>query len=138
MIPLSERRTLVLHPTQQCNAACDHCATFSSPKTMTSLESGLVSAAIRQASDAGFTHIVFSGGEVTLTGKRLLDGIRLAVGLGLKTQMVTNGWWAKTEKAARRHATNFSEAGLTEINFSTGDQHARFVPVASTPLISIL
>ena len=129
MIPLSKRRTLSLQPTQQCNAACEHCGTFSSPTTRTKLKKDVALDAIRQAADCNFTHVAFSGGEPTLTGRWLLEAIALATALGLKTQIVTNGWWAKTRTAAERRLRNLVDAGLNEIDFSTGDQHAKYVPV---------
>ena len=44
---------------------------------------------------------------------------------------MTNGWWAKSTRAATSSIENFADAGLDEIEFSTGDQHARFVSVDS-------
>ena len=43
---------------------------------------------------------VFTGGECTLLGEDLFKSIKLAKSMGLMTRIVTNGFWAKTEKTA--------------------------------------
>jgi hypothetical protein len=85
--------------------------------------------AINQAIDAGYEVVVFTGGEPTLAEETLLQGIRLASSRGTRTRVVTNAWWAKDEDAADRQIAKLIEAGLVEINISTGDEHARFVPL---------
>jgi hypothetical protein len=47
----------------------------------------------------------------------------------MTSRVVTNGYWATSDRAARRRLGPLIEAGLNELNFSTGDDHARFVPV---------
>jgi hypothetical protein len=42
---------------------------------------------------------------------------------------VSNAYWARTADSASRTVQALAAAGLREINFSTGDQHARFVPM---------
>lgn len=123
------KRTLSIQPTQQCTAACEHCGTFSSPGTKARLSKDFAEEAIRQAAQEGFLEVAFTGGEPTLSGKWLLQAIELAKSLGLGARLVTNGWWGRTEDLAQKNARSFAEAGLDEITFSTGDQHARFVCV---------
>lgn len=127
--PIPELRTLSIMPTWQCNAACANCGTFSSPANKTRLRHEAAEDAISQAAEAGYRVVVFTGGEPTLTGQWLLHAIALAKESGLVTRVVTNGWWANTPKRAAKKIEEFLDAGLNEINFSTGDQHARFVPV---------
>lgn len=127
--PLSSLRTLSVQPTQQCNAACEHCGTFSNPNSKTRLNTDLAEAAIRQAAEHGFTDVVLTGGEATLMGQWLPRAIAQVKSLGMKARLVTNGWWAKSAQSAARRSREFAAAGLDEINFSTGDQHARFVPL---------
>src|SRR5439155_16008595 len=54
--------------------------------------------------------------------------IARAAGHGLATRCVTNGYWATSARAARERVVPLYEAGLTELNFSTGDDHQKFVP----------
>lgn len=122
-------RILSLMPTRQCTAACEHCGTFSSPTTKVRLSPDVIRRTIAEAARERFDVVVFTGGEATLAGDALFDYIGLASKAGLCTRLVTNGHWARTELKAAAYLARLLEAGLREINFSTGDQHARFVPV---------
>ncbi len=123
-----EHRTLCIMPTYQCTAECTHCGTVSSPRDKTWLPGELLHEAIEQAAVAGYQLIVFTGGEPTLAGDALLHGMRHAALLGMGVRLVTNAHWANSSTAAARRIQDFVGAGLNEINLSTGDQHARFVP----------
>ncbi|MBP2323329.1 hypothetical protein JOF56_003714 [Kibdelosporangium banguiense] len=84
---------------------------------------------IDQASDNEYLVVVFTGGEPTLAGANLLAAIKYARKRNLVTRIVTNGYWALSPSAARHKVRRLFDAGLDEINFSTGDEHARFVPL---------
>lgn len=127
--PQRTPRILSLMPTYRCTAACKSCGTLSSPHAKGRLTASQVRQAITQAADAGIELVVFTGGEATLEPELLFEGLNLATGLGMKTRLVTNAHWAVTEDEATQYAQRLREAGLGEINYSTGDQHARFVPV---------
>jgi len=58
-----------------------------------------------------------------------MKAIAFSTSLGLTARLVTNGWWAKNAAAAERWVIQLMDAGLAELNVSTGDQHARFVSV---------
>lgn len=75
--------------------------------------------------------VCFSGGECFLLGDDLMEAIELANNLGLATRCVSNGYWAANGASAERMAHRLRDAGLAEINFSTGDNHAQFVPIES-------
>src|SRR5262249_42194092 len=79
--------------------------------------------------ELGFGSMVFAGGEVTLRGDDLLVAIAEAPRLGLPTRIVTNAYWATSLPRAREKMRQLVESGLTEINYSTGDEHARFIPL---------
>lgn len=124
-----DSRTLSLMPTYRCTAACKHCGTLSKPQEKTHLDAEHLRAAIAEASDLGFELVVFTGGEATLAGDTLFELIEYARERGLRTRLVTNAWWARNMDAANKWLDRLEAAGLVEINFSTGDEHARFVPV---------
>jgi organic radical activating enzyme len=127
--PIPHVRILSVMPTYRCTAACTHCGTESSPDERTSLHLEDILTAIDQAADLGYDMVVFTGGEATLARRNLIVGIERASAHGLPVRLVTNAYWAITDKAARRFIGQLIDAGLGEINFSTGDQHIRFVPV---------
>ena len=129
--PLLRRRghTLSIMPTFTCPAECTDCGTVSSPRERTRLELDRILAAIDEAHELRFHNIVFTGGEATLEWKSLLKGIERAAGHGLPVRLVTNAHWATSLAIARERIATLMAAGLSEINYSTGDEHARFIPV---------
>jgi len=122
-------KVLSLMPTWQCTASCNDCGTYSNPYIKTRLENADIIAAIENAKTAGFTLVVFTGGEATLRWQDLVSGIVHANHLGISTRLVTNAWWATSDLLSYQKLMQLKEAGLDEINFSTGDEHARFVPI---------
>lgn len=79
-----------------------------------------------------FAFAVYShrGESILLSdGKNLIKSIERASPRGLFTRIVSNAYWANTDKGAEQVISEFVRAGLTEINFSTGDQHTRFVSI---------
>ena len=126
---LIEDRRLTVMLTYRCNAQCKDCGTFSSPhdKNEITLETALAS--IDEAHDYGIKQVIFTGGEATLRWDDLLVCIKHAHDLGLLTRLVTNGRWAVSKEEATRCKDLLLKAGLNEINFSTGDEHVRFVPL---------
>lgn len=47
----------------------------------------------------------------------------------LLCRVVTNGYWAKSSEIALDILSKCKEAGLDEINFSTGDDHLEYVSI---------
>jgi organic radical activating enzyme len=122
-------RTLSVLPTYTCTACCRDCGTLSGPRERTNLSLDSILSAIDQAAQYDFANVVFTGGEPTLRWSDLLTSIVHATSLGLPTRIVTNAYWAVSRRRADGYLQALQKAGLTEINFSTGDEHARFVPV---------
>lgn len=124
-------RTLSLLPTRRCNASCRNCGSFSGPSARDTLDIAYMRKVITEARSLGFGLVVFTGGEATLVPDLLDDGLRLARSLGLRTRLVTNGHWAQTTETAFTEAKRLAALGLDELNVSTGDEHARFVPLSA-------
>lgn len=122
-------KTLSIMPTFTCPAACRDCGSLSSPSERTNLELNTILEAIRQAKEIGFFNVVFTGGEATLRWKDLLQAISYANSLGFPTRIVTNAHWANTLEQARARLDELIYHGLSEINYSTGDEHVRFIPI---------
>lgn len=130
--PESRPKILSIMPTYQCTAACHDCGTFSTPGAgHASLSADTVTEMIAQAGEAHYRGVVFTGGEATLALDIVLAGIAQAKSLRMGTRLVTNGWWAGSDVDASDVLGRLLAAGLDELNLSTGDQHARFVPVSS-------
>jgi MoaA/NifB/PqqE/SkfB family radical SAM enzyme len=86
---------------------------------------------ITEAAALGVRLVVFSGGEAFLLKDDLSQAVSHATALGLATRVVTNGYWAKHYEGAVRQLKQLKDFGLGEVNFSTGDEHQKFVPIAS-------
>lgn len=129
--PLGADKTLSLMLTYQCTAKCRNCGTLSNPKSRVHLEESLALQAIRDAARLGFAVVVFTGGEPLIRRDILLNCIELSRSLGVPTRVVTNAYWGSSLEEARSVITELRAAGLGEINFSTGSEHSRFVPVDS-------
>ncbi len=127
---LARPRVLSVITTRQCTAACDHCCIGSSPLATGRIPveriHGLIDEAKRIPS---IERIVFTGGECFLLGRDLDALIAHAHELQLHTRVITNGYWAIDERAARKRISSLRTAGLTEMMLSTGSFHQSFVPV---------
>ena len=122
--------TLTLLVTYQCTAACDQCCFACNPGKRGRIPQDRLLRYIDDAAALGsVVNVVFSGGECFLLGRDLVAAVTRAKSHGLLTRCVTNGYWAVSEKAAVRRLTELVNAGLTEINFSTGDYHQQYVPL---------
>lgn len=131
---LGQTRTLSIMPTYTCSAACKDCGTLSSPQNKENISIDIIIAALNEARKLNFGNVVFTGGEATLRFKDLLIAIRHADSLSLFPRLVTNAHWASNSKKAFHVLEALVDAGLKEINFSTGDEHVRFVPIDNVAL----
>lgn len=132
------RRTLSIMPTYTCPAACSSCGTLSSPREKTNLDTQSIKKAILQAKDLDFYNVVFTGGEATLRWDDLLDCIEFAANLNFPTRLVTNAHWARNFDYAERRIDALINSGLSEINYSTGDEHVRFIPITRVIIASVV
>lgn len=129
MTSLVSEKVLSILPTRRCTAACRHCGSLSSPKAKDTLSREVVLDAIKQAAELDFKLIAFTGGEATLEWETLSCAVEFARDLHLRTRLVTNAHWAESRKRAQEVIQTFRRWGLDELNVSTGDEHARFVPL---------
>lgn len=129
-IPLIEPQAITFLTTFKCTAACENCCFQCSPKikkymTLTEMKKYLDLCLEKYPS---IKMVVFSGGECTLLNQDLMEMISYASKKGMRTRIVTNGWWAKSYKIASTKIKEFKEVGLNEINYSTGDEHQKWIP----------
>ena len=126
--------SITIITTHHCTSACSSCCFSCSPKRTDSLATEDIIAFIKTSYEAfpSIRNVVLTGGEVLSLN---LHDIRRIIGfsktIGLSTRIVTNAFWASTEEKARKILCELAESGLDEINFSTGDEHLRFVPIGN-------
>lgn len=122
--------TLSLITTHTCTASCDHCCFSCTPSVTKRIPYERMEILIKEAATIpSMEVVVFTGGECFLLGSELDKLIELATFNSLSTRCVTNGYWATSLDVARKRIKSLYKAGLKEINFSTGSNHAKFVPV---------
>ncbi|MDR3218420.1 MAG: hypothetical protein LBU22_05475 [Dysgonamonadaceae bacterium] len=127
IIPPTQLSLLV---TNKCTAACQNCCFQCNPKNKDRLSLDKMKQYVDQAVDAYSTIqlLVITGGECFTLGTDLNKIIKYSSDKGLFIRVVTNGYWAKSPEKARIILEKLVEAGLNEINFSTGDEHQMWVP----------
>lgn len=91
--------TFGIQVTNKCNMTCGHCITESSPKARGDLSWPQIEAAVRSAAPH-VDGVCVTGGEPLLRRDLTLRTIRLTRELGLRSSMVTNGYWARTPAEA--------------------------------------
>ncbi|HVF06722.1 MAG TPA: radical SAM protein [Frankiaceae bacterium] len=123
-----EPEVLTILGTYKCTAACENCCFGSNPYLTERLALDDILAFIREGARYPSCKLVaFSGGECFLLGDDLVAAVAYATELGLSTRCVTNGYWAKSVSHGRRRIRELADAGLKELNVSTGDFHQRWV-----------
>lgn len=115
--------------TYRCTAACEQCCFESSPHLSGQLDGATIRDRITEAT-AAFPRlqlVVFSGGEPFLLKDELIKSVAHCSSLGLRSRIVTNASWAKRVARANETCGRLREAGLTELNISTGRDHQKWV-----------
>jgi hypothetical protein len=110
-----------------CNFECKHCSVGSSPRTIMPMPREILDRAFEGLKDIPTAKVVvFTGGEPTLRLETLLEGIRMTKERGLRSRVVSNGWWASTPAKATEMVRKLRDAGLDELNTSYDDFHKPF------------
>jgi organic radical activating enzyme len=122
-------RTLAVMPTFRCVANCTSCGTLSNPYEKTELSLESILKCIQEAKRYNFANIVYTGGEATLCWEKLVKAIKETKKRGMLTRLVTNAHWAATPDKALKTVESLKKVGLDEINFSTGTEHTKFIPI---------
>ncbi|MBU1044372.1 MAG: radical SAM protein [Candidatus Omnitrophica bacterium] len=91
---ISMPRYLTLCLTERCNAKCRFCLAKVNPEHKEKLSISQIKKILLDAKASGVEEIRFMGGELSLVRNELLETIRMAKSLGMRTGlMFTNGWW---------------------------------------------
>ncbi len=117
--------------TSRCNAECRHCFFESSPSRTEVMPLQTAQRVIDDASSLGAEWVSFSGGEPFLEYDLMTELISFSSGKGLKTEVVSNGFWGQTRDEARGILEPLIAAGLNVLNLSVDDYHSEFIPLES-------
>ncbi|MEX1368770.1 MAG: radical SAM protein [Nannocystaceae bacterium] len=113
-----------------CNITCRHCGIMSSPRVKTKMDLDDAKRIIREAAALRprIGTIAFTGGEPLLFQDEHAELLSQCRSLGLRTRIVTNGFWASTIDRGLRVLGRMRDAGLCEINFSADKYHLEHMP----------
>jgi len=110
--------------TYACTSECDHCFVYSSPTAAGTFTLSQVRQVLDEAQRlGGIEWIYFEGGEPFLYYGLLLEGVRLASGMGFNTGVVTNAYFATCEEDAELWLYPLAEAGLADCSISDDAFH---------------
>lgn len=90
MIATGQHRIVQIHPTLQCNLACEHCYSSSGPHRREAIDPDILIDAIQDVAAQGYDTLSLSGGEPLLY-PGLLRVLEAADTARLKTTLTTNG-----------------------------------------------
>lgn len=115
--------------TERCNIECSHCWFESGPGRTGRMTPEEAMGYIDQASEIPTVEwISFTGGEPFLLPEMLASLTGYASDRGLRTECVTNCFWAKSEEGAQGLLEMLGENGLDAVNISADDFHQRHIP----------
>lgn len=117
--------------TLTCNARCDHCITLAGPKVRRKMTlADAMRVVHRVASVPALDGIVFTGGENFIHKDELLQLVTECTALGVKSEVITNAFWAIDVPAAVRCLEPFRDAGLATLRISIDRYHLPYVAIS--------
>ncbi len=123
-------RMLSIFTTRRCTAECDHCCVGAGPRATCAITVERIHRLIDEATRVPSLELIgFTGGECFLLGEGLDELVGHAKANRFTTRVISNGYWAVNQRAARRRIGGLRGRGLDEMMLSTGTFHQRFVPV---------
>jgi len=125
--PLPFRVGLLI--TEQCDASCAHCWFSCDPQrgaTMSHYDAQ--NYVNKAASIPSIEWVSLTGGEPMLHVDLVEDIVAYASDRGIKTELVTNCFWAETPEEALSVLRRLCDAGLDVLNISVDDFHQATIP----------
>ena len=129
-------KTISLLTTYKCSAVCKNCCFGCNPRIREQLSVDEMKSYIDKSLSAyrsTLKVLVLTGGECMLLGNKIYEIIKHGKENGLLVRIVTNGYWAKSYRIAFNKLQKLKNAGLYEINFSTGDDHLECCLLYTSP-----
>lgn len=117
-VPVTGPLKVFFEVTFRCNFRCKNCDIWKKPNKEDEINTPQAKNILKQLAENNVLHISFSGGEPFLR-KDLLDLIKLANNLGMRTSVDTNGWFIN-----REIAKGICQSGLDTIYISLDGANA--------------
>jgi len=110
--------------TYKCDSECDHCFLYSSPRAKGTFTLDQMKRVFNELSKIETIEwIYFEGGEPFLFYPLMYEGIKIAHDMGFKTGIVTNAYWATSEKDAELWLKPLQDLGLSDLSISDDEFH---------------
>ncbi|NIM20271.1 MAG: hypothetical protein GTO51_08575 [Candidatus Latescibacteria bacterium] len=110
--------------TYACNFECDHCFLYCGPSAEGTFTIKKLVRAFEEIHRIGTIEwVYFEGGEPFLFYPLVLEGVRFARGMGLKTGVVTNAYWATSPEDAELWLAPLASLGLADLSVSDDQFH---------------
>jgi len=119
--------------TYRCTAECKHCSYRASPNRKGVIEVKDANNYLKQiVSISDLKGITVHGGEPFLYYEGLKEIIKKAKNLKIPARgVITNSYWATSEKKTREMLEELKKVGLNQITLSGDSFHQEFIPVAN-------
>ncbi|MDR0299920.1 MAG: radical SAM protein [Streptococcaceae bacterium] len=125
-----EPESAAIITTYKCTARCKDCCFDCSPKEKEMLTIDEIKKFIDEIAPLkSIKSVVWTGGECSILGKKLEEGIAYAKSKGKISRIVSNGSWSSGVEKDKIYLNELKSKGLAEINLSTGDNHQQFIPI---------
>lgn len=110
--------------TYKCTFECDHCFVYCSPESEGVFTIDRVENALKQMKETGTVNTAyFEGGEPFLYYPILLESLSMAREMGFRTGIVTNAYWAESERDAEVWLKPIAEIGVDDLSISDDQFH---------------
>jgi len=109
----------------KCDSECDHCFVYSSPRARGTFTLHQIEKVFSElARIKTLERVYFEGGEPFLFYPLMLEGVRMAAEMGLKTGIVTNAYWATSPSDAELWLRPLHDLGLSDMSISDDAFHS--------------
>lgn len=107
-----------------CTHTCDHCFLYCSPTANGTMTLDQIRTVLEESQKLGsIEETYFEGGEPFLFYPLMLEGIRLARGVGFNAGIVSNGYWSTCVEDAKLWLGPLVELGIFDLSISDDALH---------------
>ena len=127
---LDKISVLTVAVTYRCNSKCRHCQ-IPSPQNSDCVKPALFQKLLLNLKQKGLKHVCLWGGEPLLEPLICLELLSICKNNGIKSSLISNGFWGKDKKQAEKIAKKLADEGLDEIHISADPFHQEWIPLES-------
>ena len=110
--------------TYKCTFECDHCFLYCGPNAEGVFTIDQIENVLGQMRDTGSVDTAyFEGGEPFMYYPLMLESLRLAKSMGFKAGVVTNAYWAESDRDAKLWLKPLAEIGIDDLSVSDDAFH---------------